>query len=157
MNSKKLIVILILAIFCAGMVMGTASASHTFHKGKYKLTVTDKQYKKLKKTEGYAVCKKVGTVKKTKWVTKKVKTFETWVDSDGYMYKSKSWNPYKKLGYNARYVKSVTKYYSDGDITWEYYKVPKKVKKPVYIAAIHDSRYGEHKIHVEKYYFNPGF
>ena len=157
MNTKKLIVILILAIFCAGMVMGTASASHTFHKGKYKLTVTDKQYKKLKKTEGYAVCKKVGTVKKTKWVTKKVKTFETWVDSDGYMYKSKSWNPYKKLGYNARYVKSVTKYYSDGDITLEYYKVPKKVKKPVYIAAIHDSRYGDHKIHVEKYYFNPGF
>ena len=155
MNKKKILVITILCIFCIGMVMGAVSASHTFKKGKYKLTVSDKQYKKLKTKDQYHVSKKVGTVKKTKWVTKKVKTYETWIDSNGYLYKSKSWNPYKKVGYKAKYLKSVTKYYSDGDITWEYYKVPKTVKKPVYLAAIHDSLYGDHKIHVEKYNFNP--
>jgi len=157
MNKKKIIVIAILCIFCIGMVMGAASASHTFKKGKYKITISDKQYKKLKKYDGYAISKKVGSVKKTKWVTKKVKTYESWVDSDGYMYKSKSWNPYKKVGYKAKYVKSVWKYYSDGDICWEYYKVPKKINKPIYIGVIHDSRYGDHKLHVELYDFNPGF
>ena len=157
MNSKRLLVLLILAIFCVGMVMGCASASHTFHKGKYKITVSNKQYKKLKKIDGYGISKKVGTKKTKKWVTKKVKTYESWVDSDGYLYKSKSWDPYKKLGYKAKYVKSVWRYYSDGDICWEYFKVPKTVKKPIYIGVCHDSRYGDHKIHVELYDFNPRY
>ena len=157
MNKKKLLVIAILCIFCVGMAIGSASASHTFHKGKYKITVSDNQYKKLKKIDGYGVSKKVGTVKKTKWVTKKVKTYETWINSKGVLYKTKSWNPYAKLGYKAKYVKSVTKYYSDGDITWSYFKVPKTVKEPVYIGVVHDSRYGDHKLHVELYEFNPGY
>lgn len=157
MNKKKILIIAVLCIFCVGMVMGPVSASHTFYKGKYKITVSNKQYKKLKKVDGYAVSKKVGTVKKTVWVTKKVKTYESWINSKGELYKSKSWNPYEKVGYNAKYVKSVTKHYSDGDITWDYFKVPKKVKKPVYIAVIHDSRYGDHKLHVETYDFDPGF
>ena len=155
MNKKRMIILIILCIFTVGMIMGAASASHTFHKGKYKLTVSNNQYKKLKKTDQYMVSKKVGTVKKTKWVTKKMKIYETWLDSNGNLIKSKSWNPYNKFGYKAKYVKSITKYYVDGEITWGYYKVPKKVKKPVYMAAIHDSRYGDHKIHVEIYDFNP--
>lgn len=114
--------------------MGCASASHTFHKGKYKVTVSDKTYNKIKKGKKILI-KKVGTKKVKKWKTKKMKTFETWLDSDGNLIKSKSWNPYKKFGYKARYVKSVTKYYSDGDITWEWYKVPKTIKKPVYMYA----------------------
>ena len=155
MDKKKILVLTILCIFIVGMVVGTASASHTFKKDKYKITVSDKQYKKLKRTDGYGVSKKVGTITKTKWMTKKVKVYESWIDSNGYLYKSKSWNPYKKVGYKAKYVKSVTKYYSDGDITWDYFKVPKKVKKPVYIGVWHDSRYGDHKLHVELYDFNP--
>ena len=71
---------------------------------------------------------KVGT--KTAWVTKKMKTYESWIDSNGYLYKSKSWNPYKKWGYNIKYIGSKWRYYSDGDICWEYYKV--KTKVPVY-------------------------
>ena len=71
---------------------------------------------------------KVGT--KTKWVTKKMKTYESWVDDYGNLYKSKSWNPYKKWGYDIKYVSSKWKYYSDGDICWEYYKV--KTKVPIY-------------------------
>ena len=132
MNKRKILVILILLIFTVGMVMGSASASHTFKKGKYKVKVSDKTYNKIKKGKKVLV-KKVGTKKVTKWKTKKMKTYESWINSDGVLYKSKSWNPYKKFGYNAKYVKSVWRYYDDGDICWEYYKVPYKVKKPVYM------------------------
>ena len=69
------------------------------------------------------------------WKTKKMKTYESWIDSDGNLYKSKSWNPYKKFGYKAKYVKSVWKYYDDGDICWDYFKVPKTVKKKVYMTV----------------------
>ena len=64
-----------------------------------------------------------------------MKTYESWIDSDGNLYKSKSWNPYKKFGYKAKYVKSVWKYYDDGDICWDYFKVPKTVKKKVYMTV----------------------
>lgn len=91
-----------------------------------------KKIKKIKKTYKWKTTKwmqkKVGT--KKVWVTKKIKTYESWVDSDGHLYKSKSWNPYKKYGYNIKYVKSEWKYYSDGDICYDYYKV--KVNKPIY-------------------------
>ena len=98
----------------------------------YKYDWDIKKVKKVKKTYKWKTTKwnkkKVGS--KKVWVTKKMKTYETWVDSDGYMYKSKSWNPYKKFGYNAKYLKSEWRYYSDGDICWGYYRV--KVNKPVY-------------------------
>jgi MoaA/NifB/PqqE/SkfB family radical SAM enzyme len=127
--------------------MGAASASHTFKKGKYKCKVSNKEYKKIKK--GIEVTKKVGTKKATKWKTKKMKTYETWTDSDGYVYKSKYWNPYKKFGYKAKYVKSVWKYYSDGDICWDYFKVPCKVKKNVYMSMCYSKFKG--KIMVDVY------
>lgn len=91
-----------------------------------------KKIKKIKKTYKWKSTKwmekKVGT--KKVWVTKKIKTYESWVDSDGNLYKSKYWSPYKKYGYNIKYVKSVWRYYSDGDICYDYYKV--KVNKPIY-------------------------
>ncbi len=129
-NKKTVLILIILSIFTIGLLCGSCTASKTFHKGKYKVTISDSKWKKIKK--GQLFSKKVGTKKKTVWVTKKMKTYESWVDSNGYMYKSKSWNPYQKFGYNAKYVKSVWKYYSDGDICWEYYKVKTTVKEPVF-------------------------
>lgn len=91
-----------------------------------------KKIKKVKKTYRWKSTKwmerKVGT--KKVWVTKKIKTYESWIDDDGYLYKSKSWNPYRKYGYDIKYLKSVWEYYEDGDICYSYYKV--KVKKPIY-------------------------
>lgn len=116
------------------MLCGVTTASHTLKKGKYKVTVSDKTYNKIKKGNKYFV-KKVGTKKVTKWKTKKMKTYQSWIDANGNLYKSKSWNPYQKWGYKIKYVKSVTKYYDDGEITWDYYKVPTKVKKPLYLTA----------------------
>lgn len=46
MNKKLLI--LFLVFFIVGMAMGSVSASHTYHKGKYSFTVSDSQYKKIK-------------------------------------------------------------------------------------------------------------
>ena len=134
---KKILLLIILSIFIVGMVMGAASASHTFKKGKYKITISNKEYNLIKKDKRYTHTHKwTGKYKKVKtWKTKKMKTYESWIDSDGYLYKSKSWDPYKKFGYNAKYVKSVWKYYSDGDICWEYFKVPKIVKKKVYMTV----------------------
>ena len=62
MNMKKLLIISIIAIFMIGIMAGSVDAAHTFHKGKYKLTVTNKQYKKLTNgiADGYEVSKKVG-------------------------------------------------------------------------------------------------
>lgn len=150
MNYKKIILLLILTIFITGMIIGATSASHTFKKGKYKVTISDKKYNKLKKNfKDYH--KKVGTKKTKKWVTKKVKTFETWTDSNGNIYKTKSWNPYNKLGYNAKYVKSTTRYYSDGSITWEYYKVKQTVKKSVYLHAYYVPHLDDYEVTVDYY------
>lgn len=134
MNKKKLLILIILVIFITGMIIGAASASHTFKKGKYKVKVSDKTYKQIKKGNKYLV-KKVGYKKVTKWTTKKMKTYESWIDSNGNLYKSESWNPYKKFGYKAKYIKEKTYWYDDGSITYEWYKVPKTVKKPLYLKA----------------------
>ena len=48
MNKKKILIIAILAIFCVGMIMGTASAAHTYKKNGYKFKVPGKTYKKIK-------------------------------------------------------------------------------------------------------------
>ena len=149
MKYKKMIIILVLLIFTVGMIMGAASAGHTFKKGKYKCTVSNKEYNKIKK--GWEVTKKVGTKKVTKWKTKKMKTYESWCDSDGLIYKSKYWNPYKKFGYNAKYVKSVWKYYSDGDVCWDYFKVPYKVKKNVYMHMCYSNFKGKVMVSVDTY------
>ena len=144
MNKKNIIILLILSIFLIAMLCGATTASHTFKKGKYKVKVSDKTYNQIKKGKKY-IDKKVGYKKITKWNVKKIKTYESWKDDDGYVYKSKSWNPYIKLGGNIKYVKSVWRYYSDGDICWDYYKVPKVVKKPVYMHIGADYDFGQER------------
>ena len=61
------------------MVIGGADASHTFKKGGYKMTVSNKEYEKLKNTDCGYIYKKVGYKKyKVKYVSghKKVKTYK---------------------------------------------------------------------------------
>lgn len=137
MQHKKFMIILILLIFTTGMIMGTASASHTYKKGKYKCTISNKEYYQMK--QGKVITKKVGY--KYKWKTKKMKTYESWYDSNGNLYKSKSWSPYKKWGYNIKYIKSVWRYYDDGSICWEYYKVGKKVKAYMHLEYFNGKVY----------------
>lgn len=68
MNKKQKIVIVVLLIFTLGMIIGAAdAASHSVKKGKYKVKLTAKEYKKLTATET-----KYKTVNKTKTVTKNV-------------------------------------------------------------------------------------
>ena len=49
MKHKKMIIILILLIFTTGMIMGAASASHTFKDKGYSYKMSTKQVKKMKK------------------------------------------------------------------------------------------------------------
>ena len=44
-----MVIILILLIFAVGMIMGTASASHTFKADGYKYKMSDKKFKAMKK------------------------------------------------------------------------------------------------------------
>lgn len=48
MRKEKIIILLILSVFIIGMVLAPASASKNVKVGKYKGTLTDKQYKTLK-------------------------------------------------------------------------------------------------------------
>lgn len=75
--NKKVLVLLILAIFVVGMTMGCAAAGHTYNKKGYRFTVSDSQYKKIqyvkkhkyaspKKMSGHKVWFKVKTNKKYK-------------------------------------------------------------------------------------------
>lgn len=135
-------IILILLIFTTGMIMGPAAASHTFKVGKYKATVSDNQYKKLKtakktggfeqvtvKTNKYKTVKKpkYKTVSKKKWVYKNVVETEEWWSSD--------WSDYTVHEYNAygKYTKkgwtwygSLSKKYNGGHHTKFFYKFKKK-------------------------------
>lgn len=131
-NKKYVLLLIVLSIFIIGMLCGTATASHTFTKGKYKVTVSDSTYNKLKKGKT-TVVKKVGTKKKTKWVTKKTKSYQTWKNKKGKVYKIKEWAPPSKWGDNIKYVKTVFKHSKKGDIRYDYYKVKTTVKKPVYM------------------------
>ena len=146
MNNKKLLVLIILAIFCVGMVIGTVSASHTFKSGKYKITLTDKQYKKLKKaTNGdyYGVTKKTGKYKtykvpkyktkkvtKYKWKYKKVLTSEYWSWNGGSEWKDyNTWEKYTKKGWTWYGTEDKENNYNDGSYySAHYYKLKKKVK-----------------------------
>ena len=161
MDKKKILIILVLSIFVVGMVMGAASASHTFKKGKYKVTVSDKTYKQIKKGDKVVV-KKVGTKKvkvqkyktkkvtKYKWKYKNVVTFKTVYNSDfsdctyhDYNYKHNQYvkNGWTYYGYkitksaNGRTVKTIDKFKKKVKVT-ETKKVKngyKTVKKPLYM------------------------
>ncbi len=77
MNQKQKLAIVILSLFVIGMCIGAADAAHTVTKGKTKVKITNKEYKKLTsyKTEYKNVTKtrnvtKYKTVEKTRNVTK---------------------------------------------------------------------------------------
>lgn len=82
MNKRKLLILAILAIFCVGMVMGAASASHTYHKKGFKFKVSNSQYKKIKyvKKHSHASPSKMAKHK----VFFKVKTNKVYVYKSGY-------------------------------------------------------------------------
>lgn len=60
MNKKQQLAIIILSIFIIGICIGAADAAHSVKKGKYKVKLTKKEYKKLTsyKTEYKNVTKK---------------------------------------------------------------------------------------------------
>ena len=73
---RKILLITLLSIFVLGICINGVAASHTFKAGKYKIKITDKQYKKLKKaTHGsyYGVTKKTGKYYTVKTGSKKGK------------------------------------------------------------------------------------
>lgn len=51
MNKKTMLIIIILAIFCVGMTLGSVSASHTYKRGGYTFKVSDKTYSKIKEAK----------------------------------------------------------------------------------------------------------
>ena len=65
MNKKQKMAIIILSIFIIGMCIGAADAAHTVKKGKTKVKITNKEYKKLTATKT-----QYKTVTKTRQVTK---------------------------------------------------------------------------------------
>ena len=65
MNKKRFLIILILLIFTTGMLISTASASHTFKDKGYKYIMKTPELKKMKKT-----AKKVGYDVRDKKVSK---------------------------------------------------------------------------------------
>lgn len=71
MNKKQKMTIIILSIFIVGMCIGAVDAAHTVKKGKYKVKISDKEYKKLTSYETkYKTVEKTKNVTKTKKVTK---------------------------------------------------------------------------------------
>lgn len=169
-NITKILIIALVSLFAIGIMMGTAEASHTFKKGGYKMTVSDKQYKKLKNTPSSSqnwIVKKVGTkiVKTYKYKTVKTETYRSYYDRNGYFKGSMTFTHHN--GYwrnlNARYVgcsfKTVKHYNSDGsyyvdEIEYNKWRFTKKVKKPVYMyAEKYPWYYGDNKIHVSLSYY----
>lgn len=48
MNKKKILLAIIVSIFLVGMIMGAASASHTFKDKGYKYKISNSKYNKMK-------------------------------------------------------------------------------------------------------------
>ena len=53
MDKKKIFVLLVLAVFATGMLMGSASASKTFTYGKYKGTFSNSKINSVKDGQYY--------------------------------------------------------------------------------------------------------
>lgn len=118
MNNKTLL-IFILTIFCIGMTMGSATASHTYHKGGYTFTVSDNQYKKIQEVKKgnfkdvnyYIKTKHTKTVKVPKYKNKKVTKYK-WKHKK-VVYEYITWYPYKGVK-----VSNLKDYYNNG---WKKY------------------------------------
>ncbi len=82
MDKKKIFVLLVLAVFATGMLMGSASASKTFTYGKYKGTFSNSKINSVKDGQYYGYYEqftvKTGKYKKVKKaVYKKKKKYKT--------------------------------------------------------------------------------
>ena len=108
MNMKKIVTITIIAIFAVGILCGAAEASHTFKKGGYKMTVTDKQYKNLKNAGKYKTVTKTVTKKKVSYKTVEKERYRSYYDNDGYLYKTKTLFPADRPNYSGQAVKVST-------------------------------------------------
>jgi len=81
MNKKQKLAIIILSIFIIGMCIGAADAAHTVKKGKTKVKITNKEYKKLTATKtAYKNVTKTRNVTKYKQVTKTRKVNKTEIE-----------------------------------------------------------------------------
>lgn len=146
MNKQKLLVIIVLSIFCVGMLMSSVTASHTFKAGKYKAKISDKKYNKLKKdakkgkyvsvnlkTNQYKTYKepkyKTKKVIKYKWKYKHVVSAEDWWSSDWSDYTNENYNTFDKYTNKGwTWYGNYYKTYDNGHHTKYYEKFKKKVK-----------------------------
>ena len=149
MNFKKIVILTLISLFAIGVLAGSVSASHTFKKGSYKMTVTDKQYKKLKTVDYYEVFKKVGYKTKTVYKYKWVKVSRVKIYKDNKCSVKKYADPYKKYktvddGLKIRKKGSTYIYYS-----YKLHKVPVKHKEAIYMQATRSP--WDHKIWVNLY------
>ncbi len=151
MNKQKFFVLTILTIFCIGMTLGCATASHTYHKGGYTFTVSDKYYKNIQsakkgdysgdvsfkvKTNKYKTVKvpkyKNKKVTKYKWKYKTVTTCYDYYDGYGNLINYKNGKSISKdLKNGWKYYSSYTtnsKYGKDGKKVSYHCKLKKKVK-----------------------------
>lgn len=120
LNKKKLFILVLLSLFLVGIVMGTASAAHTIKYGKYKGTLSNSSFNKLKETyNGSGEYDQLSYCIKTKFY-KKFKV---------HIYKNKKVKAYKWV-YKYRKI-SVGHYYDNGDVEYDNYypKTPKGYKK----------------------------
>ena len=107
-------IILVLLIFTVGMVMGAASASHTFKDKGYKHKISDKEYKKMKKnakTHAKKMSKLLGHPtsaydSKHVKVSKKSKVY---IAKNGKLNKNYPKQTLKKIRTGWKYIKTVSK------------------------------------------------
>ena len=156
MDKKKLFVLLVLAVFATGMLMGSASASKTFTYGKYKGTFSNSQIKSVKEGQYYdeftVKTVKTGKYKKVKKAIKKKKKKYKTVNFGKGKYVYGFWTqPYIDNGWTCvktwstgRYMDSQRGYvyknnYAKFKKTVKVKKGYKTKKYPVYMALLsHD-------------------
>ena len=160
MDKKKIFVLLVLAVFATGMLMGSASASKTFTYGKYKGTFSNSKINSVKEGQYYGyyadATVKTGKYKKVKKaVYKKKKKYKTvnfgkgkyvygfWTQS----YIDKGWTCVKTWS-TGRYMDSQRGYmyknnYAKFKKTVKVKKGYKTKKYPVYMSLLSHNWYGE--------------
>ena len=111
MDKKKMLVLIILCIFCIGMVMGSASASHTYKKGKYKFKVSDNQYKKIQNVKKHKYDKDYDGVN---FQVKTGKTVKKTVKKTNYKKKKVYYRSWESKTYNIHKRANLKNYYNNG-------------------------------------------
>lgn len=119
--NKKQVTIILLSIFLLGMIIGAADAAHTVKKGKNKVKLTEKEYKKLTSYET-----KYKTVNKTKTVTKNVTKYNK-ISNYTYFYEP-NYNVYYWAPHNFTSNES----YKVGDTYDDLYKISEVVDNSYY-------------------------